>query len=239
MSEPTSLHESIVALSRYFAGDENLQATLQTVVDLSQQAIPPAAMVGITMLVDERPATSVFTDDAAPEVDRAQYSSGRGPCLDAFREGDVKRIKSTDFEARWPEFAAAAAKHGIKSTLSMPLAIEDQRLGALNLYATTDDAFSEEDERLATAFATQAAIALGNASAYFSAQELTEGLRTAMESRATIEQAKGILMAQSAVGPDEAFELLRRASQRENRKLRDIAHEIVERAAEGKPPVER
>jgi GAF domain-containing protein len=227
------LHDSIGALSRYFAGDESVHATLQSVIDLSQAAVSPAAVVAITMLVNEKPQTSVFTDEMAPEVDEAQYSSGRGPCLDAFREGEVKRIKTTDFEDRWPEFAAAAAKHGIKSTLSLPLTIEDRRLGALNFYAREEDAFSEADEELATAFATQASIVLGNATAYFSAQELNEGLRLAMESRATIEQAKGIIMAQSAVDPEEAFDVLRRASQRENRKLRDIAHEMVERAARG------
>ncbi len=77
-----------------------------------------------------------------------------------------------------------------------------------------------------------ASVVLANAQAYWSAYELSRQLQQAMESRASIEQAKGILIEQSGVNEDEAFQLLRRASQRENRKLRDIATEVVRRAQE-------
>jgi hypothetical protein len=58
-------------------------------------------------------------------------------------------------------------------------------------------------------------------------REELEGLRRAMEHRAVIEQAKGIIMASTGRTPDEAFELLRQQSQHSNMKLRDIAADIV------------
>lgn len=217
----------------FFVGDGTLEETLQRVADLAARAVPPAAMTAMTMLVDEKPTTAVFTDEAAHEIDQAQYETGSGPCLDAFRHARVYRIDSTERDDRWPEFARAAAEHGIRSTLSLPMIAWDRGVGALNFYSEQEAGFSGEDEEGGRAFAQQAAIALANAQAYWDAHTLSEGLNEAMKSRAVIEQAKGVLMAGSGVDADAAFEMLKRASQRTNRKLRDIAAEIVERA--GKP----
>lgn len=96
-------------------------------------------------------------------------------------------------------------------------------------------AFDAEHERRAQEFATHAAVVLANAQAYWTAFDLAQGLREAMTSRATIEQAKGVLMAQSSVPEEVAFDILRRASQRENRKLRDVAADVVDRVVGDSP----
>jgi GAF domain-containing protein len=139
-------------------------------------------------------------------------------------------IDDTQTETRWTEFCQAADSHGIRSTISLPLISHDEGIGALNLYSQEVAAFADTDETLAMALASQAAVVLGNAQVYWDAHELTQHLREAMRSRATIEQAKGILMGGSRCGPDEAFQMLVRASQRENRKLRDLAADLVSRA---------
>ncbi|MBW3614913.1 MAG: GAF and ANTAR domain-containing protein [Actinobacteria bacterium] len=100
-------------------------------------------------------------------------------------------------------------------------------IGALNLYSRTESGFTDADVEVGEAFATQAAIVLANAQAYWDAYQLGVDLRTAMQSRAVIEQAKGILMATQRCTADEAFQILVRASQRENRKLREMAEELV------------
>jgi AmiR/NasT family two-component response regulator len=129
----------------------------------------------------------------------------------------------------YPDFARLAQERGVLSTLSLPLVAGGSGVGAMNLYASVVKGFSDEDEALGADLATAAAIVLANAGAYWDARRLSEQLTEAMESRAVIEQAKGMLMAQSpGITPDEAFDLLRRASQRENVKLRDIARRIVE-----------
>lgn len=236
MSDSDALRDSIAALSAFFVGDGGLADTLHRVAELTAKAVPPAAMTGITMLVDGKPDTAVFTDPTAPEIDQAQYDAGTGPCLDAFREGTVMVIEDTRLDDRWPEFGRAAAAHGILSTLSVPLVAWGRGIGALNLYATELAAFTDADERAASAFAQQAAIALANARAYWEAHDLSENLTEAMRSRAVIEQAKGIIMATSGVDADAAFQVLRQASQRTNRKLRDLAADIVRRAGEARDP---
>jgi GAF domain-containing protein len=221
------------ALTQFLVGDTTMSQTLQRIIDLSAEAVPPAAYTGLTMLVDDKVTTSVFSDPDAPEIDQAQYEAGSGPCLDAFRHSEIYEIPATAQDATWPEFSRAALDHGIRSTLSMPLAAGGSALGALNFYSETENGFSESDRQAAKSFATQTAVVLANAQAYWDARTFGENMEQAMRSRATIEQAKGILMAQSKVSPDDAFEMLRMASQRENRKLRDVAEDLVSRHSRG------
>jgi len=221
------LAASLAALSRFFVSDSTMQETLDRVADLCRQAVPAAAFVGITMMVEHQPRTAVFTDPASPEIDQSQYEIDEGPCLDAFRAGVINRIFDTLDDGPWPAFRAAAVDHGIRSTLSLPLSIERRNVGALNLYSPVPYGFSTRDEENAAQFAGHAAVVLANANAYWDARQLSERLDQAMQARAVIEQAKGVLMGAQHCTADEAFDLLVKASQRENIKLRDIAARIV------------
>ena len=224
--------QALRALSNFLVAKSSMRDTLLDVSQITVDAMPAAEMAGISLLGENgRPTTGIFTDHQAPEIDSSQYESGRGPCLDSWRQGRVIRLD--DMEAAvddYPEFAKAAQAHGVQSTLSLPLMAGDERLGALNLYARVAGGFSTDDEALGTDLAAAAAIVLANASAFWAASELSEQLGQAMRSRAVIEQAKGGLMARSPhMSADEAFDVLRKASQRENVKVRDIAQRIVDR----------
>jgi GAF domain-containing protein len=219
--------------SLHLAGvnSEELDATLSRVVNLAVQELPGCDMAGITLIRDGQPVTAAFTNAEAPEIDVAQYTTGVGPCLDAFREGEIFRIDDTKTETRWPSFTEVAAQHGILSTLSLPLAVNRDPVGALNLYSRTAHAFLEDDTPLL--FASHAAVVLANAQAYWAAHTLTAQLETALTSRAVIEQAKGILIARHRITPDEAFNRLAADSQRTNVKLRDVARGVVDTAVAG------
>jgi GAF domain-containing protein len=224
-----SIRAGTVALSMFFVGAGTLGATLTRVAELARDALS-ADMAGITMLVEGRSATAVFTDPDAVEVDRPQYDSdGRGPCVDAFRLQTVFRIADTATDERWPEFATSAAAHGIRSTLSLPLTRSGEPLGALNLYSRSRASF-DADTGAAETLALQAAIVLFNAQVYHDSREVNENLNQALTSRRTIDYAIGLLMAAGGRSPEDAFQVLVRASQRENRKLREIAAEIVSSA---------
>jgi GAF domain-containing protein len=225
----------LAALTQFFVNEGTLGDTLLRVAELSCE-VAPADMAGITLLVDGKPKTGVFTDPEAPEIDEAQYSTGEGPCLDAFRHGGINHITSVGKEDRWPEFTQAAKDHGIVTTLSVPLVARGAGIGALNLYSRVADVFDEASQERVDTFARQASIVLANSQVYWDARQLNENLQQAMESRATIDQAIGILLAPGGRAPDEAFQLLVRASQRENRKIREIATELVERTVSRNRP---
>lgn len=227
----SAFQAAVAALNNYFVGSQTLGDTLHQVAELTIQAVPETDHVGITLLVDGKLKTSVFTHPEVPEIDRAQYRTGDGPCLDAYRSGESYRIESTLQPGRWQEFRDSAARHGVLSTLSLPLKVGDTTIGAMNLYAEVEGAFDAGDQHEAALFTTQAAFLLANAQAYWDARTLSENLQQAMESRGEIEQAKGIIMATMGIDADAAFEQLRQQSQYENIKLRDIAREIVKRAS--------
>ena len=233
--------QALNALSKFLVSHTSMGDTLLRVSEITTAAIPQAHMAGISMLgEDGHPKTGIFTDKESPEIDAAQYASGSGPCLDSWRETRVIRLDDMDIAAEeYPEFAKAAQAHGIQSTLSLPLVAGDKGVGALNLYSRTKGGFTSDDETLGSELTAAAAIVLANSSAYLEAAQLSEQLGQAMKSRAVIEQAKGILMARSPeMSADAAFDLLRKASQRENVKLRDIAQRIVDRKPAQAPTAE-
>jgi GAF domain-containing protein len=227
-----SFDRGIAALTGFFVDDGTLGDTLLRVSGLACE-VSSADLGGITLLVEGKPTTGVFTDPEAPDIDEAQYLSGKGPCLDAFRTRRPHRIESVTDDDRWPEFAKMAADHGIVTTLSLPLVAHDEALGALNLYARTPGVFDDPCVERVLGFAKQASIALANAQVYWDAHQLNENLQQAMKSRATIDQAVGVLLGRGGHTPEDAFQMLVNASQRENRKLREIAESIVQSAIQG------
>ncbi|HUP86508.1 MAG TPA: GAF and ANTAR domain-containing protein [Acidimicrobiales bacterium] len=206
--------------------DHSLPEMLDRIVAIANDAVPPSEKVGLTLDVAGAVSTAAFTDDDVPEIEADQYGADAGPCLDAARHGLVFSVPSTATDDRYPEFSRSCAAHGIRSSLSTPVIARSSKRAALNFYATEADAFTPDDVDLAEAFAKHAAVAIENAEAYYSAKQLASQLGIALETRVVIEQAKGILIAQGRTG-DDAFDVLRKASQRENRKLRDIAADLV------------
>jgi GAF domain-containing protein len=111
----------------------------------------------------------------------------------------------------------------------VPLAIDkdEQVSGALNLYAREPHAFDQDSRSAAQAFGPYAAVATGNLYAYQNARDMAGNLQTALESRAVIDQAKGILIERHRLTPDQAFQLLAQVSMNANWKLRDVADHLV------------
>ncbi len=205
---------------------------LQRIADLAVEQLDGCDMAGVTLVHDDEGTTAVFTDEEAPEIDRAQYDTGHGPCLDAYRTGTILRIDETLDEDRWPAFTEAASDHGVRSTLSLPLRVDDGIIGALNLYSRTPHTFAD-NEQIATVFVAHSAAALANAQALLGGTDAQRAAPHRPRIAAVIEQAKGILIRDHHCDAEDAFEMLKHASQHTNRKLRDVAATIVADAVNG------
>jgi GAF domain-containing protein len=220
--------EGLALLARVLLPDRQLPDVLNDVVQLALSTIPGCDGASLSLLgPDGAVRTPAATDDQTMGLDDLQYRLGEGPCLQAIATGEVVRVDDFTTESRFPNFGRLAAERDTGSCLSVPLEAGDSRLGGLNLYGRSIGSYGPSAESVASAFAGPAAVTIANALAYSKSVRLAAQLEEALKSRAEIEQAKGILMAQSQVTADEAFNALKRASQRENIKLRDIAHRIV------------
>jgi hypothetical protein len=186
-------------------GAPTVAATLDRVVEVAPRAVPGCAYASVTREGRRGWETPAASGEPARALDALQYSAGTGPCL---------RVLAGESPVLDTELPARAAVPGVRTVLSC-------RLGdsSLNLYGTAGPA----SVRTAQAYAAHAQRALDAAAE----RELLDQLRAAVASNRVIGTAIGILMALRKVSEAEAFDILRRASQHTNRKLRDIAEEVV------------
>jgi GAF domain-containing protein len=215
-------------LSGLLVTQETVQTSLQLVAALADETIPDSAGAGVT-LVDESGArkSAAATAPRVVEADQIQYDLDQGPCLTAWRDGVVVRVGDTATDSRFPLWARAAHDLGLRSSLSAPLVAGHQTLGAIKVYSTQSGAFADQSQRLLPMFASQAAVLLANVQAYESARQVTDQLREALKSRDVISTAKGIIMVRDRVTDEDAFRILVSLASRENRKLRDVAQDMV------------
>jgi GAF domain-containing protein len=220
----TELHES---LAKVVLGNRDLVEVLTEITRIARREMPSIEAASVTLIRGKKPFTAAYDGQMALDADELQYERGYGPCMDAGRAGQVLLIDDMRSEQRWPDYAQHAAAHGVLSSLSVPLPFQGATIGALNTYAGRPQIMDDNDVELAEEVAAWVAIAIGNAEAAARTSEDLTLLRTAMMSRALIEQAKGIVMERHKVNEAEAYTILTRASQGTNTKLQDEAAELV------------
>lgn len=218
-----SLSEQIAAAAREMEGEHDPRTTMEMAVRLGVEIVSGAHEAAISLLYTGplRIDTPAATSDAVRRVDELQYEHDEGPCLDAIREHHVVKSPDVRSDARWPRWGPAAAEEtGIRSMLCFRLFTHRDKLGALNLYSREVDGFDDDDREHGLAIAAHTSIAVA------AAQEI-EDLKAAIDTRTVIGQATGILMGRFDLDAPRAFAVLTRLSSHSNRKLRDIAHDIV------------
>lgn len=212
--------------------DEALRELLQTLAVLAGHTIAAAESVSVTVLQNGRYGKINSTGPTALAIDEAQYREATGPCVDAIRSGVQLLVEVEDYPDS-SGFAEEAKRAHIGQVLATPLiGNAGDAVGAVNVYVRDGSVLSEADVQTARRIGDAAAILVGYAFALMDSTHLNEQLRRAVATRDVIGAAKGILMARENCSRDQAFDILRRASQRENRKVRDLAEQIVLRLEE-------
>jgi hypothetical protein len=211
---------------------------LKLVVGAATALIPDADLVSITLrAADGTFHTPVGTHPVAERLDQVQYDHEEGPCVESARPDGPAIGWSQDLgrDPRWPAFGPSAARHGYHSVLAtalLPDARPPRLSGALNVYSRTPGAFGGPAIDIALLLATHASLVLAHTEAVVTAELESAHLRRAVDSRDVIGQAKGILMQRRGITADEAFDVLRRASQDLNVKLADLARTLATRHTE-------
>lgn len=215
----------LTSLLRLTSDADSRAVTLRRIVAVAETA-HPQLRAGTTLVEEGELTTAASPSDLARELNDLQHRLGIGPCVEALARGERVIGDVAANEREWGEFGRRAVASGVAQVLAFPLMIDDTVRGALNAYAL--EPVTPQVLGVLETLAAQSATAVANADLFAGAAKLAQDLTTALQSRAPIEQAKGILMAREGVDADAAFDILRRASQRTNRKLRDIAAEVVQ-----------
>jgi GAF domain-containing protein len=231
--DPDAAFEQLAGIA---LAEHSLHSVLQTVADLTSHVMPGDIEASVSLLVADKATTVVYTGQLALDLDETQYGRGYGPCLHAAGSGEPVEVTDARTDPRWPDYMKRAVERGSLSSMSMPLGSADEMGAALNIYAREAAAFDDESRRVGAKLARFAGVAVANMHAYQSARELADNLQAALEARAAIDQAKGILIERYKLTPDQAFQLLAKASMATNRKLREIAETLVQTGELAKPP---
>ena len=216
--------QDVLALLDEFA---DVATFLDSLVAWAVEQTPGAEACGLTLEQAGRGLTVTYSGELAAAGDERQYELDDGPCLQAMRTGERVAVTDMAAEQRWGLYPQRAVEAGVRSSLSFPLAVGKRGRGALNLYATGANAFTPADELAGQAWAGQASGALSVAWQMGERDETVDLLSQGMVTRQVIGQAVGLLMAQRRCTAEEAFEMLKAASQRSNEKLRDVAARMV------------
>ena len=221
------LSRSVTETARTLFTAGSVTETLASVVDLAVATIDGCDYAGLFLLNGDVLTTPVRTDTVVGDIDALQRQADEGPCLDAIAHGSVFYAEDLTSDLRWPHFALSAADAGIRSVLALPVTA-DARRGALNLYARFPIAFGVVDRAKAAILAALASLALSAALSQENQERRELNFQAALSSRATIGEAMGILMERERISADQAFGILRRASQHLNIKLREVAQNLVD-----------
>lgn len=204
--------------------DANLQSTLVAILDEAVSLTDGTEHAGVNLYIRGQFEPQAVLGKAPVPLDELQQRTGDGPCIVASRDQQIVRIRDLEHSAESPEFVDLALSLGVRSMLCLPLWVDDTRMGSLSLYSGQARDFDDRDARIGSLLATHAALVIADALR-------AENLRRAIAGRDVIGQAKGILMERHRLTADQAFTRLAQASQRANRKLSDLAAELVETGA--------
>lgn len=213
--------ETVAEIARRLADADDLDDLLQRITQLAEEYLDGCEGVSL-MLIGRGGAISspAFSSTVALDSDRAQYETDQGPCLESIREHHTVLIDDLATEERWPAYRDRVLALGVRSMLGVRLFVRGDTMGALNFYSPRPHVFDQRSLLLAQVFASHAAVAMKAA--------ITEaGTESALRSRDIIGQAKGVIMTQTGVTADVAFDRLRELSQQRNRRLRDLAEDIA------------
>jgi GAF domain-containing protein len=204
--------------------------TLAQVVETAVATIEGCDFAGLFLVEKDVITTPVHTDPIVEEVDALQQRLSEGPCLEAISQRLIFYVDDLADDARWPHFGPQATAAGVRSVLALPL-VTNGRLGALNLYARYPAAFGVVDRAKGVILASLAGLAVSAARSHEDEERRSENLNMALGTREVIGQAQGILMERERITAAQAFDILRHASQHLNRKLRDVAQDLVDTGA--------
>jgi transcriptional regulator with GAF, ATPase, and Fis domain len=235
-AQPTSAFagsgRQFAEFARALFSEPTVQTTLQRIVDLAAGTVDGCDAAGVLLVDKGRILAGAWSNDLVRQVETMEYELGEGPCVDAIWKQPV--FESADLHdaiSQWPRFAPRALEAGVESLLGFRLFLAEDTLGALDLYGYRAGAFDETSRAIGTVLASHASMALTGARLHEHDLDTVAGLREALLTRDVIGQAKGILMATRHVDAGAAFDLLIKASQNQNVKVRTIAEIVAQTGA--------
>lgn len=224
-------HQLLLELQDLIIGTDSVAAFLGGLSVIAAAEISRSAGTdvecGVTLKLSKKTATVGGSSPKAIHLDKIEQRVGDGPCILALKVKKPVLMSDVRTDPRWPGYQRHLLEEGCLSVLGVPMELSEEASAALNFFAPSVDAFSEETIREADRFAEIAGRAVRLAVRVGTAENDADNLAAAMTSRTAINLACGIIMGQNRCSQAEAMGILMKVSSHRNQKLRDVAEEIV------------
>lgn len=219
---------TFVTLADSLVADYDIVDLLQTLVEETTELFDAAAAGILLINRAQELEVIVSTNERSEFLGLMQLQAGQGPCVEAVTTGKVVSVDDLDrIEERWPLFAADARRSGYCSIHSIPMRLRNTTIGSLNLFRERVGHLNDEDAMAAQALADVATIGILQHRIAEEAEIAQTQLQSALDSRVTIEQAKGYLAHTQGIDMDAAFTRIRSHARSTQRRLRDVAAEVI------------
>lgn len=224
------VHQALAELGGLRFGQTNVHEAMQRIARTTH-ALFSVDGAGLMLIDAEQQLRNVaVSDDRMGQLESLQVEHHEGPCMDAYADKELVRSEDLDAEQRWPLFGPAAVDRGLHAVLASPIPYRQEAVGVVAVVSATPRPWTPEGELALVAFTDLAALLIASTLHGQHQSELAVQLQTALDTRAVIEQAKGILIAQQNLTPRQSYERLRAIARSERRRLADVATEVVGRA---------
>jgi GAF domain-containing protein len=206
---------------------ETVDTALELVTGLAATATAGTLGAAVTVVDEHGKRSKAASNAAAEDADALQYEFDEGPCLTAWRSGEVVRIDDTTNDGRWPRWNRAASALGVRSVLSAPLTVGEESIGAMKVYCERPMNYGPHDEQIMRLLAGQAAILLANSQSLRASRRLSRQLTEALAGRDAVARATGVLLAQGATSEQDAFATLAATAREAGRPVHEVARALV------------
>jgi GAF domain-containing protein len=224
---PVDLAAALSQMAGLLLSRETVDTALELVTTLAATTTAGTLGAAVTVVDEHGKRSKAASNSAAKQADALQYEFDEGPCLTAWRTGELVRIDDTTTDGRWPRWNEAAGRLGVRSVLSTALLAGGESIGAMKVYCERPMNYGPHDEQVMRLLAAQAAILLANTQSLYTARRLGRQLTDALSSRDAIAQATGVLLAQGAASRQDAFAALAATARQSARPIEDVARALL------------
>jgi hypothetical protein len=195
------------------------------------EALSAAGAAVAVLAEDGVRAVTVAADAGSERIAELQLVLGEGPGTDALAGRRPVLVPDLvgDARARWPAYTPAAADLGVRAVFAFPLQIGAALLGVLEIFRVRPGRLSPDELRQALTFGEVALTTLVDGQRSAPVGAVANGLVGAVERRAELFQAQGMVMVQLGVGLAEALARIRGHAYAENRQLAEVAADVIAR----------
>lgn len=222
------VHRALLDLGSLRFGETDVQEAMSRIATTTHTIFDVDGAGLLLIGADDRLRTAASSDDRVTTIEQLQVEHDEGPCLDAYAERQLVCSQDLADERRWPTFAPAAVRSGLRSVLASPIPFNQDAIGVVVVVSADARAWTPEAELALVAFTDLAALLIASMLMGQQQSQLTEQLHTALHARTAIEQAKGLLVARGAGSPQQAYAQLRATARSQRRRIDDVARELLE-----------